>query len=186
MRRVWWGVQTLLILACSLPLSFLPVKAGEPLGLLLYLFWRSRREIATDNLKKSVALHALSLPHSPAEVIREHFKNLGRFFIEIIKIYYGGGKKILKGTVIKGLENFERAKAEGKGVIFLTGHCGNWELLAIAFSFRVTSFSLVARSLNNPYLNMLLERARSRFGNRTIYKRGALRAIISILRSGGN
>ena len=57
--------------------------------------------------------------------------------------------------------------------------------MAIAFSFHVTSFSLVARPLNNPYFNALLEQARSRFGNRTIYKKGALRAITSTLRSGG-
>ena len=186
MRRLGWALQAAVFLMCSLPLSFLPVKAGELLGLILYHFWKGRREIATDNLKRSVALHALSLPHSPEEVVREHFKNLGRFLIEIIKIYYGRGKGILRETTIKGLENFEQAKAEGKGVILLTGHCGNWELLAIAFSFHVTSSSLVARPLNNPYLNALLERARSRFGNRAIYKRGALRAIISTLRSGGN
>jgi len=186
MRRLWWGLQAAVFLVCSLPLSFLPVKAGELLGLILYHLWKGRREIATDNLEKSVALHAVSLPHSPEEVIREHFKNLGRFFIEIIKIYYGREKRILRETAIRGLENFEQAKAKRKGVIFLTGHCGNWELLAIAFSFHVTSFSLVARPLNNPYLNALLEKARSRFGNRAIYKRGALRAIISTLRSGGN
>jgi len=186
MRRLWWGLQAAVFLMCSLPLSFLPVKAGELFGLILCYLWKGRREIATDNLKKSVALHALSLPHSPEEMIREHFKNLGRSFIEIIKIYYGRGKGILRETTIKGLENFEQAKAKGKGVIFLTGHCGNWELLAIAFSFHVTSSSLVARRLNNPYLNTLLERARSRFGNRAVYKQGALRAIISTLRSGGN
>jgi len=186
MRRVWWGLQAAVFLFCSLPLSFLPVKAGESLGLILYHLWKGRREIATDNLKKSVVLHALSLTHSPEEVIREHFKNLGRFFIEILKIYYCRGKGILRETTIRGLENFERAKGKGKGVIFLTGHCGNWELLAIAFSFHVTSFSLVARPLNNPYLNAFLERARSRFGNRAIYKWGALRAIISTLRKGGN
>jgi KDO2-lipid IV(A) lauroyltransferase len=186
MRRIWWGLQAAMFLTCSLPLSFLPVKAGELFGLILCYLWKERREIATDNLKKSVALHALSLPHSPEEVIKEHFRNLGRFFIEIIKIYYGRGKRIFRQTTIRGLENFEKASARGKGVIFLTGHCGNWELLAIAFSFHVTSFSLVARPLNNPYLNALLEKARSRYGNRTIYKRGALRAIISTLRSGGN
>jgi KDO2-lipid IV(A) lauroyltransferase len=186
MRRLWWGLQAAVFLICSLPLSFLPIKAGELFGLILYHLWKSRKEIATDNLKKSVALHALSLPHSPEEVIREHFKNLGRFFIEIIKISYGRGKRILRQTTIRGLKNFEQAKEKGKGVIFVTGHCGNWELLAIAFSFHVTSFSLVARPLNNPYLNALLEWARSRFGNKAIYKRGALRAIISTLRSGGN
>lgn len=185
MRRLWWGLQAAVFLMCSLPLSFLPVKAGESLGLILYHLWKGRREIATDNLKKSVVLHAISLPHSPEEVIRENFKNLGRFFIEIIKIYYGRGRSILEKTVIKGIDNFEKARARGKGILIITGHCGNWELLAILASYRVAPTSVVVRPLNNPYLNALLERARSRFGNRIIDKKGALRAILATLKDNG-
>jgi len=93
MKRFWWGLQAAVFLICSLPLSFLPVKAGELFGLILCRLWKSRSEIATDNLKRSAALHVLSLPHSPEEVIREHFKNLGRFFIEIIR-YITAGEEI--------------------------------------------------------------------------------------------
>ena len=186
MRRLWWGLQAAVFLMCSLPLSFLPVKAGELFGLILYFLWKGRREIATDNLKKSVALHALSLSRSPEEVIREHFKNLGRSFIEIIKIYYGRGRTILEKTVIKGIDNFEKARARGKGVLIITGHCGNWELLAILASYKVSPTSVVVRPLNNPYLNAFLQTARSRFGNRIIDKKGALRAILATLKNGGN
>lgn len=185
MRRVWWGLQAILFLVCSLPLSLLPVKAGELFGLILYHLWKSRREIATDNLKRSIALHALSLPHSPEEVIREHFKNLGLSFIEIIKIYYGRGRTILGKTVIKGIDNFEKARARGKGILLITGHCGNWELLAILASYKVAPISVVVRPLNNPYLNAFLQKARSRFGNRVIDKKGALRAILATLKEGG-
>jgi len=186
MRRLWWGLQAAVFLMCSLPLAFLPVTAGELFGLVLYHLWKGRRELATDNLKRSVALHALSLPHSPEEVIREHFKNLGRSFIEIIKIYYGRGRTILEKTVIKGIDNFEKARARGKGVLIITGHCGNWELLAILASYKVAPTSVVVRPLNNPYLNAFLQTARSRFGNRIIDKKGALRAILATLKNGGN
>ncbi|MCL4475869.1 MAG: lysophospholipid acyltransferase family protein [Nitrospirae bacterium] len=185
MKRFLWGVQAAAILVFSFPFSLLPVKGGELLGLLLYYVWKSRRAIAIDNLRKCVDLGVLSLAQSPEEVIRENFRNLGRSFIEIIKIYYGTGRTILEKTVIKGMEHFEKARAKGKGVFLITGHCGNWELLAILASYRVAPLSVVVRPLNNPYLNTFLVKARSRFGNRLIDKKGALRAILGTLKDGG-
>jgi KDO2-lipid IV(A) lauroyltransferase len=185
MRRFLWVVQTAALLIFSFPLSLLPVRGGELLGLLLYYVWESRRTIAVDNVRKSVALNGLSISGSPEEVVRESFRNLGRSFVEIVKVYCGTGKGILEKTVIRGIENFEKARAKGKGVILITGHCGNWELLAIMSSFKVAPISVVVRPLNNPYLNTLLMKARSRFGNKVIDKKGALRAVLAALKGGG-
>lgn len=185
MKRFLWGVQAAGILLFSFPLSLLPVKGGALLGQLLYHVWKSRRAIALDNLRKCVDLGVLSLAQSPEEVIKENFRNLGRSFIEVVKIYFGRGRGTLRKTVIRGMEHFEKARAKGKGVIFITGHCGNWELLAIMSSYKVAPLSVVARPLNNPYLNTFLEKARSRYGNRAIYKKGALRAILATLKDGG-
>ena len=185
MRRIIWGFQAAGILAVSFPLSFLPTGAGELLGGFLYRIWKSRRRIAIDNLARSSASIGLSPDRSPEGIAEESFRNLGRFFVEVVKIYYGRGKRIISETTINGIDNFRKAEAKGKGVIFITGHCGNWELLAITWSSRGVPFSVVARPLNNPYLNGILERARARFGNRVIYKRGALRHVISTLKGGG-
>jgi KDO2-lipid IV(A) lauroyltransferase len=185
MKKILWIFQAAGILIIFFPFSFLPARLGGPLGVLLFHAWRSRRRIAIDNLMKSAASNALSMAESPDEIIKESFRNLGRSFIEIVKIYYGRGNRIVEETVIKGMENFENARAKGKGVIFITGHCGNWELMAIASSFKGVPASVVARPLNNPYLNKLLETARARFGNRIVYKRGALRGMISTLKGGG-
>jgi KDO2-lipid IV(A) lauroyltransferase len=185
MKRLLWAVQAAALFMVSFPLSLLPVRGGALLGLLLYYAWKSRRTIAIDNLKKSVALNVLSISGFPEEVIKENFRNLGRSFIEVLKIYYGTGRTIMEKTVVKGMENFEKARAKGKGVILITGHCGNWELLAVLASYKVAPLSVVVRPLNNPYLNRFLVKARSRFGNRVIGKKGALRPILATLKDGG-
>jgi len=185
MKKFLWGVQAVGVIVLSFPFALLPVKSGELLGLLMFSLWKSRRAIAIDNLRRCMALGAVSLSQSPEEVIRENFRNLGRSFIEVVKIYYGMGRTILEKTVIKGMEHFEKARAKGKGVFLITGHCGNWELLAILASYRVAPLSVVVRPLNNPYLNRFLMKARSRFGNRLLDKRGALRAILGTLKDGG-
>jgi KDO2-lipid IV(A) lauroyltransferase len=185
MKRLLWGVQAVGVFMLSFPIALLPVKGGELLGLLVFYLWKSRRKIAIDNLRTCVALGSVTLSQSPEEVIRENFRNLGRSFIEIVKIYYGMGRSILESTVVRGMEHFERARAKGKGVFLITGHCGNWELLALLASYRVAPLSVVVRPLNNPYLNAFLTKARSRFGNRLIDKKGALRAILGSLKEGG-
>ncbi len=168
----------------SLPIALLPhrfaLKAGEILGLIVFYIWRSRRKIAIENIEKS-AEHSRS-ECSARMVAKETFRNLGKSFAEVIKIYYGFGKGIINNIEIRGVENYHRAKSKNKGVIIITGHCGNWELMALAFGFRIDNVSGVARMQNNPYLNMLVEKIRAKYGNNVIYKKGALKSILLELR----
>ncbi len=109
--------------------------------------------------------------------------NLGRSFIEVIKIYYGLGEKIISSVRIEGLEHFKTAQSKGKGILLLSGHCGNWELLAIAISLKISGVAGIARPINNPYVNKIVERVRRKYGNKVIYKRGALKPVIKKLKN---
>jgi KDO2-lipid IV(A) lauroyltransferase len=177
-------VSAILLVMLLFPLSFFPLKTGEIFGLLLYHLWGSKRRIARENIEKSTLFNVLGAGNAE-DVIRENFRNIGRSFIEVVKVYFGKGRGIMEEVTIIGREHYDRAREKGKGVIFITGHCGNWELMALASSYRSETLSVVARPLNNPYLNRLLERARARFGNEVLYKKGALRGIISALKRGG-
>jgi len=158
------------------------LKAGDLLGALVFYLWRSRRKIAIDNIEKAVKAGGLKVDASPYWVARKSFMNLGRSLVEVIKIYFGLGRKMIDSMEVKGFENYLDAKAKGKGILFITGHCGNWEMNALGFGARVEPFAVIARAQHNPYLNRLVERARARYGNRIIYKQGALMAIVSELR----
>lgn len=184
MKRLSWTAELFIIIAITLPFVLLPVRAGKVLGLMLYYFWRRRREIAIENVRRAGSSGVIT--GTPEEIVRKNFEELGQSIIEIVKIYFGRGKRILDNISFKGLENIEKARNKGKGIIFVTGHCGNWELLALATSLKITPVSVVARRLNNPFLNNLIERLRSRYGNKVIYKKGALREIIKTLRKNGS
>jgi KDO2-lipid IV(A) lauroyltransferase len=108
---------------------------------------------------------------------------MGKSFVELAKIYYGFGEKIIEQVEIQGHENFRKAHDKGVGVIFITGHCGNWELNPIALSRNKIKLIGVARPQNNPYLNKLIEKTRERYGNRIIYKKGALKKILRALKN---
>jgi Kdo2-lipid IVA lauroyltransferase/acyltransferase len=187
MKRAVWLIEAGLSIILSIPLAVLPLqwalKAGEVLGLLLFYLWGSRRRIAIENLTKTVAVHALIIQEPVEAIIRDNFKNLGRSFAEVIKVYYGLGRKIFDVVHIEGIENLHVARAKGKGVLLITGHCGNWELLALSASARLFPISIVARPVNNPYINSFVESARKKYGNRVIDKKGALKPVMQGLKN---
>jgi len=188
MKRALWVLEAVCIIILSVPLAIMPAtvsaKIGKLFGILLFYLWGSRRQIAINNLKEAVSSGGLTINGTPESIIRTFFQNLGKGFTEIIKIYFGLGKNIMQSVTFEGVEHFDTARAKGKGVLFITGHCGNWELLAIATSVRLSrSLAIVARPLDNPFINGMIERTRRKYGNRIIYKKAALKSILQALRS---
>ncbi len=189
MKRLLWFLEAVIVIVLSFPLALLPykcaLKAGRLLGLVLFYAWADRRNIAIENIEKSVRSGALAVSEPAEKIARESFVNLGKSFAEVVRIYYGLGDSIVHNVAVKGEEHFINAKAKGKGIIAVTGHCGNWELAALAFGVKVSPGSGVARPLDNPYINGMLGKARLRYGNSLIYKKGALKAILSCLKREG-
>jgi KDO2-lipid IV(A) lauroyltransferase len=189
MKKAVWLLEAGLFIILSIPLAILPLKwamkAGELLGLLVFYLWGSRRRIAIENLKNTLLFNAIIILEPVEKIIKYNFKNLGRSFVEIIKIYHGFSKKIIDSVEIEGGENFNQAKSKGKGILIVTGHCGNWELMAIAASVKLSGITIVARPINNPYINRMIENVRVRYGNSVIYKQGALKPIIQTFKDNG-
>ncbi len=188
MRNLLWLFQMGLLYAVTFPVAVLPLqlalRVGSLIGVAGYFVWGSRRRIAVDNISRAIRAGFIDSSVSAAELVKEHFRNLGMSAAEIARVYHGFGGRILDAIEIEGIDNYQRAREKGKGILLITGHCGNWELLALALSCKVSPVGAVARPINNPYLNSLIERVRKRYGNSVIYKKGALRAIISQLRKG--
>ncbi len=186
MKRAIWLVETGLAVILSVPLAILPfgwsVKAGAILGLLLFYLWKSRRRIAIENLARAVANGSLHVDRPVESIIRDAFRNLGRSAAEVVKIYYGHGRNAVDAVRIDGYEHFAEARRRGKGVIFITGHCGNWELLAIAASIKLSPLAVIARRIDNSFVNGFVERVRRKYGNTVIYKKGALKRALQELK----
>jgi len=162
------------LVAYALPLKLLR-PGGRVLGRLLHAAARSRRKIALKNTR-------LVYGHERPELVRRSFESIGITILEMLRILLGR-RDLLETTVIEGLENVFRARACGRPTMVITGHLGNWELFANAAALQGCLNSLVARPLDNPYLNGLLERLRKKYGNSVIYKKGALKLVLRSLTS---
>jgi KDO2-lipid IV(A) lauroyltransferase len=155
--------------------------SGTLVGRALYLFDGGHRRIAQSNL-------AIAFPvRSDAErraIAREAFAHFGRLLFELLKLSTQSNETILARVEFEGEERAALAYAQGKGVLFFTGHFGFWELQAIVHALRVRPVGVLARALDNPALNDLLERIRQRTGNTVIYRRGTIRRVMRMLQGG--
>jgi KDO2-lipid IV(A) lauroyltransferase len=188
LRHALWLIETFLILLPLFALGILPrkisIRAGESLGSLLHFIFKDKKRIALKNIEIACS-GGLDLPASPEDTVRSHFSNLGRSIAEVSMLMLGR-RALLKDIVFEGIKEYEEAMSQGQGVILITGHCGNWELTSFAKAWRSLPSSSIARPLNNPYLNRCIEHLRTRYGNKVINKRGALKEILSVLNKGGS
>jgi len=187
MKRAVWLLEFIAFVIVSIPFAILPLKwskkAGELLGLCVFYLWQSRRRIAIQNLKAVILSGALTFPEPAEKVIRDNFKNLGKTISEVVRLYYNRAGKIIDAVKIEGVEHFRDALMKGKGILLITGHCGNWELMAITATLKLQAISVVARPVDNPLINRFVERVRRKYGNAVIYKRGALKPILHALKN---
>jgi len=88
-------------------------------------------------------------------------------------------------VVLDGFENFDAAQRKGKGVLFLTGHVGAWELAPFAQALYGFPLHFLVRPLDNARVDALINGYRTLSGNQPIEKNRAARAMLSILAEGG-
>jgi KDO2-lipid IV(A) lauroyltransferase len=154
---------------------------GTALGLVFYTVDRAHRRIAERNL-------ATAFPARPEDerraIARDAFKHFGRLLLELLKFSTLSPEQMLARVDVDGEDRSRAAYAQGKGVLFVTGHFGFWELQALVHALRVEPIAVLARALDNPRLNELLERIRVRTGNSVIYRRGTIRRVMRTLQAG--
>jgi KDO2-lipid IV(A) lauroyltransferase len=120
-----------------------------------------------------------------ALILRGCFTNLGRLLGEFSQLSRVTPESLRQIVECRGLENLREAKARGRGVILFTGHLGAWELSSFALSAFGYPLSFLARRIDNPLVEQMIEKTRTRFGNRSIDKRAAMRPMMRTLRAGG-
>jgi KDO2-lipid IV(A) lauroyltransferase len=116
--------------------------------------------------------------------VRSAFAHFGRLLFAMLKFSTLGPEAMLARVEFEGEERVRAAYAHGKGVLFVTGHFGFWELQAMVHALRLQPMAVVARALDNHRLNALLERIRTRTGNTVIYRQGTIRRILRLLQAG--
>jgi len=125
--------------------------------------------------------------HERLRLLRGSFLSLGRLlgeFSQLPKATPESLRSIIEYDEV-GLAHLREAERNKRGVIFLTGHLGVWELHSFGWSALEYPLSFLVRPLDNPRVEELIESIRTRFGNRAIDKQSAARQSLRVLRQGG-
>jgi KDO2-lipid IV(A) lauroyltransferase len=157
---------------------------GRRLGDCLYALDARHRNIAKQNL----AL-VWKRPVEDAQVrrgARSSFRHLGQVAAEFALMPStpaGNWDDLIED--LEGADRLQEAAAAGNGIVFVTGHTGNWELLGAGVSARIMRLHCVAQSFYNPLLESFIRRKREGFGQVLLPKKGAVRAAARVLKQGG-
>jgi KDO2-lipid IV(A) lauroyltransferase len=160
------------------------LRAAKRLGNMLYRVDRKHRDRALANLRRSFP----EFSERQREVLaRRSMQELFMFFVEMF--FTTRLIRIDSWARYIVLENFQKPLElilhRDGGLIMLTGHYGNFEILGYLLATLGFPTSSVARPLDNPYLSDFVFGVRERQGQRIIAKKGATGDVVDVIEGGG-
>jgi len=151
------------------------------LGGLAYWLWPRLRRVGLFNLN-------LAFPEwrdsERRRVLLGLFRNFGRMLADFAHFPYWNRENIERLIIYDGFENFEHARRQGRGVLFITAHFGNWELGSFAHGVYGYPCHFIVRELDNPLIDALINRYRCLSGGKAIEKRDFAREVLRAFKQG--
>jgi KDO2-lipid IV(A) lauroyltransferase len=157
----------------------LQLAIGLGLGSLMRPFMGRRAKIAARNI-------ALCFPELDAtqqrKLLNKHLRTMGMMMVETAMSWWASDARLLKRVRYQGLEHLERVRAEGKGVILLTGHFTSMEVGGRFIMLKMPAY-VMFRQLKNPLFNAVMMQART-YHSEGIVMRDDSRAMLRALKKG--
>jgi KDO2-lipid IV(A) lauroyltransferase len=172
------ATRTILLSFGAIPLRARKVFFRSILNIFYYLSPK-HRIITLQNLIRSFPEKSLT---EIIGIAKRTYLNLGTTAAEFFEIPSLTVDNMSNWVTFEGLENYEKALAKKKGILFYTGHFGNWELLAACFGLKNIRVSIIYRALDNPILEDFVAWFRSFTGHKVVPKGGASKRIIELLK----
>ncbi len=165
----------------------LPRKTALNLGVLLarLLFLLSRREKARAFSNLSMAFGTEKSPRGILRICRLCFENLGKGLMEVLQFPRLNSENLGRLVSFEGKQNIDEALKKGKGVIVLTAHFGNWELLGASLALLGYDVAFIVRPVRSPRLEALVNENRESMGIECIYRGTSIKKALWCLRRNG-
>jgi Kdo2-lipid IVA lauroyltransferase/acyltransferase len=172
----------LFILPLQQTARLLPAPLAAPLGtavgLLLYRAVPRYREVALRNLAAVFEWEATRID----AVARQVFCNIGKTLVEFLRMPGISDEELRRRCPLEGIQHLRSGLEAGRGVLLVTAHYGNWELLAKRLVAEGFLLSVVAREADYPRTDALVNGIRERCGYHVIPRRHAPRGVLEALR----
>lgn len=182
--RRFWPVQlvlyavlrAVLMIVGMFPYSMAP-QVGRWLGRIVQFIDRKHRRILVKNLERS---RGVCPPDAIPEFADRVYGHIGLGLIEMMMI----PKLVDRLSEVVRHERFhvaDEVMREGRGMIVVIGHLGNWELIGLSVCAAGYPLHSLARPIENPWVDRYLLRFRTQTGQQIISKYRALGEMIRVL-----
>ncbi len=185
-KRVKRAVRYALLRVVLLPLQLLPLAWAGNLGALL---GRLTYALARGERRKALASLAVAFPEKSdderRQLARASFTHLGRMALELIRVPAIDARMDAVVEIDAASRAvMDEAVAHGKGVILVTGHCGNWELLARSLTHAGYPLTAIGKPTSDARTTKLVEDFRAGGRVRTLWRgqEGMGKALMQTLR----
>lgn len=159
----------------------LALRVGALVGELFYRFDARNRRVSLRNLE-------IAFPEKSAaerrSILRRSCHNLGRLAAEVCHLCYLTPESLRYFVAIDNPQRWEeglRSAAE-RGMLVLTGHVGNFEMLAYACGLLGHPITLIHRPMRNPLVEKFIRDMRAAVGTSALAKAAAARQALRLLR----
>ena len=146
---------------------------------LFYHASAKQRLIALHNIKSSFPEKSMEEVEDIAKGVFRHIGIVAAEFFELPSITK---ENLHEWVVVEGLEHVEEGEKQGKGLLSIIGHFGNWELMPVSFPLVGYQTNVVYRPLDSPVMDNLATWVRTKNGNTLIPKGGSGKKIIRLLK----
>jgi KDO2-lipid IV(A) lauroyltransferase len=176
------ALRALVAIIKPLPLNIC-MMIGKCFAYASYLFDRKRRTIAEENLRNAYGKDLSDVERR--KIIRRNYLHLASVGIDFIKLpQIVNGNNWRKYFEVEGIEFAREALEQGKGIIFVSGHVGSWEVLGCAMQYLFHQpVHSIAKHMENPFSDKLFTELRENSGQKIIFTENASRAILRVLKS---
>ncbi|HXZ88378.1 MAG TPA: lysophospholipid acyltransferase family protein [Candidatus Binataceae bacterium] len=157
------------------------VRMGAAAGALVAKLDPVNRRIAMRNLQ-------IAFPERDASehrrILTAAYRNYGRMAAEWLHAFEFTRANIEQYVTYESPEYWKDAIriSGGRGILVLTGHFGNFELLSLAHSIYGNRIAIVQRPNRNPIIDAAVTARRTHFGNVSIPRKGAAREVLRLLK----
>jgi Kdo2-lipid IVA lauroyltransferase/acyltransferase len=181
--RLRHRVEHRLVLLASAALAHVPESVatafGSSIGWLAGSALRIRRGTVEANLERAFPDRSADWRAKVAAATYRHF---GREAVSLLRMQRLEPGEIRERTEVEGLELLRDPIAEGRGVIGLVGHFGNWEVAGASATTRGLPVDAVAKRQANALFDGYMEGVRAHLGMGVLYRDEAVREVLKRLK----
>ncbi len=171
---------TAVILALPLIVVY---RVGQACGFMAWLIAGSYRRLVRANM--TIAYGHTKSPDEIRRLARQHFQTLGANLLSSIKTVRFDAAGIHKVCPVEGIEHAIAALDQGKGIVMVLSHMGNWELYApLCQVLPQYKWSCIYQPLGNRYIEAYVQQARSR-ATKMFNRKNGFNGPTAFLREGG-